>query len=155
MARTRLAVALATWFYCGYSPVAPGTAGSLCAWAVALLAWHRCDIPPWAFSLAAVALLPAAVKSAELAAKAFGSADPSRVVIDEVVGLWIAIAPVAPDSWPQWAAALALFRLFDIAKPLGLRRLEEFPGGRGIVADDLGAGACAMIGVLLVRWSGY
>ena len=151
----RLAVIFATWFFCGHSPVAPGTVGSLCAWAIGWFVVHRFGIPAWAFSLAAIALLPLAVWSAETAASEFESKDPSRVVIDEVVGLWIAIGPVAADSWPQWIAALVLFRLFDISKPFGIRRLEALRGGRGIVADDIGAGACAMIGVFLVRWAGY
>lgn len=155
MTRRALAVVLATWFYTGYSPVAPGTAGSLCAWGIAWLAVSCTGVPAWAFSIAALALLPLAVWSAGLAAEAFGSKDPSRIVIDEVIGLWIAIAPAAADSWSQWIAALVLFRLFDIAKPFGMRRLEGFRGGRGIVADDLVAGACAMIGTLLVRWAGH
>ena len=155
MIRRRFAVVLATWFYTGYSPVAPGTVGSLCAWAIAWFAVHWFGVPAWAFSTAALALLPVAVWSAGAAAEAFGSKDPSHVVIDEVIGLWIAIAPAAAGSWPQWVAAVALFRLFDITKPLGMRRLERFPGGRGIVADDLVAGACAMIGTLLVRWAGH
>lgn len=155
MTRRTLAVMLATWFYTGYSPVAPGTVGSLSAWAIAWLVVSRSGVPAWAFSIAALALLPLAVWSAGLAAKAFGSKDPSRIVIDEVIGLWIAIAPAAADSWPQWIAAIVLFRLFDISKPFGMRRLEGFRGGRGIVADDLVAGACAMIGTLLVRWAGY
>ena len=75
----------------------------------------------------------------------FGSRDPSRVVIDEVIGQWIAIAPAAQDSWPQWIAALILFRFFDIAKPFGIRRLEALEGGLGVVADDVGAGVCAML----------
>ena len=155
MRSERLAVVIATWFYSGYSPVAPGTVGSLCAWGIAWLGADRLGAPPWLFSLAAVALLPLAVRSADKAAALFGSEDPSKVVVDEVIGMWVAIAPVAAGSWTQWIAALALFRLFDIAKPFGLRRLEALEGGRGIVADDLGAGACAMIGVLLVRWAGY
>ncbi len=153
--RQTLSVLLATWFFAGYSPVAPGTVGSLCACAIAWFAVSCCGVPAWAFSIAAIALLPLAVWSAGLAAEAFGSKDPSRIVIDEVIGMWIAIAPAAADSWPQWVTAVILFRLFDIAKPFGMRRLERFRGGRGIIADDLVAGACAMIGTLLVRWAGH
>lgn len=155
MGRERLAVVLATWFYTGYSPVAPGTVGSLCAWAIAAFTVHRFGVPAWAFLAGAVAMLPLAVWSAEVAAESRGSKDPSWIVIDEVVGIWIAIAPAAAGSWPQWITAIALFRLLDVTKPFGLRRLERFGGGVGIVADDLGAGACAMIGTLLVRWVGY
>lgn len=155
MDRRRLAVVLATWFFAGRSPVAPGTVGSLCAWAVASFAAHSFGVPAWTFSVAAVALLPVAVWSAGTASEAIGSDDPPSIVIDEVIGMWIAIAPVATGSWPQWIAAIALFRAFDITKPFGMRRLERFAGGRGIVADDLAAGACAMIGTLVVRWAGF
>ena len=151
----RLAMALATWCYSGYAPIAPGTAGSILAWAMAWFAVHRCGMPVWAVGVAGLALLPLAVKTAELAATQLGSHDPSVVVIDEVVGQWIALSAAASGSWPQWVAALVLFRVFDITKPLGIRRLEALPGGRGVVADDVGAGACAMIGVALVRWLGF
>lgn len=146
---------LATWFYSGYAPMAPGTVGSICAWAMAWLLVHRAGLPAWALGVAAAALTPLAIWSANVASSVFGGRDPARVVIDEVVGQWIALAPAADASWPQWIAALALFRVFDIAKPFGIRRLEALPGGRGVVADDAAAGACAMIGVLLVRWIGF
>ncbi len=151
----RLGMALATWFYSGYAPVAPGTAGSLLAWAMAWLAVQHCSAPSWAVGIAGLALVPLAVNTAEFAATQLGSRDPSVVVIDEVVGQWIAVSAAAGNSWPQWIAALVLFRVFDIAKPAGIRRLEALPGGKGVVADDVGAGACAMIGVALVRWLGF
>ena len=151
----RLARGIATWFYSGYAPVAPGTVGSILAWAMAWLVVHRLGVPAWAVGVAGLALTPIAVKTAELASSQLGSHDPSIVVIDEVVGQWLALSAAASNSWPQWVAALVLFRVFDITKPLGIRRLEALAGGKGVVADDIGAGACAMIGVALVRWLGY
>lgn len=150
-----LAMGIATWFYSGYAPVAPGTAGSILAWAMAWLVVHRLGVPAWAIGVAGLALTPIAVKTAEIASSRLGSHDPSIVVIDEVVGQWLALSAAASNSWPQWVAALVLFRVFDITKPLGIRRLEALAGGKGVVADDIGAGACAMIGVALVRWLGY
>lgn len=154
MRKQRLALVLASWFFCGYIPGAPGTAGSVCAWALAGLLVHILGLPAWIFFLAAVALTPLAVWSAEAASSLLGSKDPSRVVVDEVVGQWIALAPASSGSWVEWIAALLLFRAFDIGKPLGIRRMESLPGGRGVVADDVAAGVCAMIGVLLIRWIG-
>ncbi len=155
MTKRRLAVTLATWFYSGYSPLAPGTVGSVLAAAIAWLVSSRLAVPPWTFSVAAACMIPIAIPIIEQAEAEFGSTDPSSVVLDEVVGLWISIAPVSATSWPQWVAALVLFRVLDIAKPFGIRRLEALPGGRGVLADDVAAGACAMIGVVLVRWLGY
>lgn len=154
MAKRRLALVLASWFFCGYFPGAPGTAGSVCAWALAGLLVHVYGVPTWMVSLAAAALAPLAVWATETASSVSESNDPPWVVIDEVVGQWIALAPASRGSWVEWVAALALFRAFDIGKPLGIRRLESFPGGWGVVADDVAAGACAMIGVLLIRWIG-
>lgn len=155
MPRQRLAVLLATWFGTGYAPLAPGTVASIVAWGVAWVLVHRCGMPPWALAAAAAAITPVAIWSAGAASAAFGSEDPSRVVIDEVVGQWIALAPASRGSLPEWIAAIVLFRAFDIAKPLGIRRAEAIQGGRGVVADDVAAGAYAMIGVLLVRWIGF
>ena len=154
MARQRLALALATWFYSGYAPVAPGTTGSILAWTMAWFVVHRLGLPAWTLAVAALVLTPVAIWSSNAASSLFATRDPSRVVIDEVVGQWIALAAAATGSWPQWIAALALFRLFDIAKPFGIRRLEALRGGLGVVADDVAAGTCAMIGVALIRWIG-
>ncbi len=154
MTRARLAVTIATWFYTGYAPVAPGTVGAICAWGPAWLLARGAGVPSWAFAVVAILIAPIAAWSAEVASNTFGSSDPSRVVVDEVVGVLLAVAPAATDSPVQWIAGLAIFRLFDIAKPFGIRRLEALPGGIGIVADDVAAGLCAMLGVTLIRWIG-
>ena len=65
--------------------------------------------------------------------------DPGEVVIDEVAGQWIALmAPIA-GAKPLWGytAAFFLFRIFDILKPLGARRLEALPRGWGVLLDDV------------------
>lgn len=154
MGKRRLAVILATWFYTGYAPVAPGTVGALCAWGPAWVLAAEFGLPAWVFAVAAIGIGPLGVWSAGVASSVFKSHDPSKVVIDEVIGQWIALAPASADSWVQWVAALVLFRLFDIAKPFGIRRLEGLPAGVGVVADDVGAGLCAMLGVGLIRWIG-
>ena len=96
---------------------------------------------------------PVGIWSAGRAAILKRTKDPQLVVIDEVLGQWIALAAIPHWSW-QWAlAAFALFRLFDITKPWPVRQLEDLPGGTGIVADDLGAGlygAAVLLVVLLV-----
>ena len=78
--------------------------------------------------------------------------DPSRVVVDEMVGVWIAL--LAAPSGNVWYAlgAFALFRLFDIFKPLGIRRMESFPGGFGVMMDDILAGIYSFVVLIGVRW---
>ncbi len=148
----RAAVRLATCFGVGLSPVAPGTAGSLCAWAAGWLLVHGAGLPPWALGAVAAVLLPAGAWAASAASAELGSEDPPEVVIDEVVGQWIALAPASEGALPEWIAALVLFRVFDIAKPFGIRRLERLGAGWGVMADDLAAGSCAMLGVAATRW---
>ena len=131
---------LATWFGCGYSPVAPGTAGSLAAVALAWAAVHWLGWPGWAFGLAAAALVLPAARASGAFARRVGREDPSQVVVDEVAGQWIAIAGATALNWKSWIAAFLLFRLFDIVKPPPVRQAESLPGGYGIMADDVAAG---------------
>ncbi len=152
MPSRRTAFVLATWFGCGYSPLAPGTVGSIGALIVAWAAITAGGIPAWVFGPAALLLFPVAAWSAGKVEQSLGSEDPQIVVIDEVVGQWLALAPIVASNWQHWLWALILFRLFDIAKPFGIRKLEEIDGGKGVVADDAAAGACAMIVMLAIRW---
>ncbi len=78
--------------------------------------------------------------------------DPSKVVIDEVVGQLAALLILAPVEWWSVLAAFVLFRIFDVLKPLGIRRLEAIGGGWGIMLDDLAAGllAAAVINVAVL-----
>jgi len=135
-----VAVALATWFGCGFAPVAPGTAGSLGAIAVAILL--DCWLHPSAYwwAIAAVALSIPAIWAADRTAAGVGKKDPGLVVVDEVVGQWITLAALPSLHWVGLAVAFLVFRLLDIVKPWPARRLESLPGGLGIVADDAMAG---------------
>ena len=69
--------------------------------------------------------------------------DPSKVVIDEVAGQLAAFLILTPVEWWLVVAAFLLFRVFDIVKPFGIRRLEGIGGGWGIMLDDLAAGLLA------------
>ncbi|MFY9549761.1 MAG: phosphatidylglycerophosphatase A [Thermoanaerobaculia bacterium] len=153
-----LAALLATGLGAGLSPVAPGTAGSLLGLAVAwLLSSHGGILgSPVGLLMSglAVGLLGVAVSGP--VCRALSSEDPGCVVIDEVAGQMIACAgiPFVPGA-PVWAwiAAFVLFRAFDIVKPLGIRRIQNLPGGWGVVADDVVGGIYAALFVaLLGRW---
>jgi phosphatidylglycerophosphatase A len=147
----RAALALATWFGCGLSPAAPGTAGSLGALAAAWL-FHRWTAPPmWIYAALALALWLPAVWAAASVARMKNEGDPGLVVVDEVVGQWIALAGAGSFSAWQVAAAFLLFRFFDILKPWPVRSAERLPGGWGIVADDAVAGVYAAFALAILR----
>ena len=149
MKKNRSAALLSTWFGCGYSPIAPGTAGSLAALPIAIALHAYAGFAGWHFLLlAAIGFCPA-VWASGVTARATGIEDPGFVVIDEVLGQWIALAGARPFNWKSCLAAFALFRLFDIWKPPPVRQLEALPGGLGIVADDVMAGAYAALVLFL------
>ena len=121
----------------------PGTFGSLAGLGIALLLpgdhWHLgIGIGVVAASALTVALGPAAARAA-------GRSDPPQVVMDEVAGMMLALAPVPAPSAVEAACAFLLFRAFDILKPPPGRALERLPGGWGILLDDLAAGVWAAI----------
>jgi phosphatidylglycerophosphatase A len=141
--KDRIALTLATWFGCGLWPWGPGTAGSAGGVLVAWLLVRYAGWAPWMLLALAALATPLGIWAAGRTAIVTGKKDPQLVVLDEVLGQWIALAAIPAWSW-QWAlAAFVLFRLFDITKPWPVRQLEALPGGTGIVADDLGAGVYA------------
>jgi len=149
MKKTKLAALLATWFGCGYSPVAPGTAGSLAALAIGILLHRYAGFDGWHFLVLAAAGFAPAVWAANVTASAVKRKDPGLVVVDEVLGQWIALAGAHPFNWTSALAAFLLFRLFDIWKPAPVRQLEALPGGLGINADDVMAGVYAALVLFL------
>lgn len=149
--RNSLADLIAGWFGCGLVPVAPGTAGSLAALVLAWAPVHFWNWPVWWSAVAAVALIPPGIWAATQAAAARGKKDPRFVVVDEVIGQWIALAAGLAPSWKAWIAGFLLFRLFDIWKPPPVRQLEALPRGTGIVMDDVMAGVYAALVLFLAR----
>jgi phosphatidylglycerophosphatase A len=150
--RTKLAFLLSTWFGCGYSPYAPGTAGSAAALAIGILLDRYAGFRWWGFLVLAAAASAPAVWAADVTARTVKRKDPSLVVVDEVLGQWIALAGAHPFNWKSALAAFALFRLFDIWKPAPVRQLEALPGGIGINADDVMAGIYAALVLFLAGW---
>ena len=139
---------LATGFYVGYLPRAPGT------WATALVGVPLCIGLKYAgefvFFAGSLAVLALSVHSSGFVEKELGEKDPSFVVIDEVAGFLVSMILV-PISVTHVACACAFFRLFDIVKPYPIRSVEKrFPGGWGITLDDMVAGLYACLCVHLV-----
>ena len=130
---------VATAFGSGYSPVAPGTAGSavglLLFWPLAAVGW------PWQLLAAGVLFLVGVAAGGRVAARV-GRKDPGIVVVDEVVGQWVTLAAL-PFTPATAALGFVLFRAADVVKPWPARDLESAPGGWGIMADDVAAGVWA------------
>jgi len=147
-----LAGMLATAGGVGYAPIAPGTFGSALGVGlfVALSGLH-----PLLFALTALTLLALGTWAADYAEHFFGRKDDGRIVIDEVVGQLIALAPLlcfaglgGTRSLALLGAGFLLFRLFDIWKPGPVRWAERrFRGGAGVMLDDVAAGALAALAI--------
>ncbi len=136
----QLSKILASFFYVGYVPVAPGTFGSAAAIPLAI-ALARLAEYHWLAAVAAFVLLTAAAcPIAGQAEAAFGQKDSGRIVIDEVAG-YLAATLLLPGSWSVLLAAFVLFRLFDVLKPFPAGWIDrDLGGGAGVVLDDVIAG---------------
>ena len=148
-----LPVFIGTGFGSGFSPFAPGTAGALLASIIWVAFYFLLPFPVvlWLTAALVIVFTFAGIWAADKLETYWGE-DPSRVVVDEMVGVWIAL--LAAPSGNVWYAlgAFALFRLFDIFKPLGIRRMESFPGGIGVMMDDILAGIYSFVVLIGVRW---
>lgn len=143
---------LATLFGLGRVPFAPGTVASAAALIVAV-PLHFFIGPFLLFALGAALALFGMWVGGHYESMV-GRRDPSECVIDEAAGQWIACA-FAPLSVGGYVLVFLLFRLFDVAKPWPVSKMEELEGGTGIVADDVVAGLMAGIVVFLFSQSGF
>lgn len=151
-------VFLTTGFYSGFLPKAPGTWGALAATILWLIGYAL--IGYWPLQVVTVVCIVLftlfSIRPINRIEQFWGH-DPKRVVIDEVVGVWICLLGV-PDTanvmrfWIYVVLAFALFRLFDILKPFGIRKAEALPGGWGVMMDDILAGFFGLIVMNLLRW---
>jgi phosphatidylglycerophosphatase A len=140
---------LASGLGTGFSPLAPGTAGSLLAallyWLIAIRSW-------WLYlSVLVVGMFLGVYVSGQ--AELLWGHDAGRIVIDEVVGMWVTMA-FLPRSFLLLASGFFLFRGLDIWKPFPIRRSQRFPGGWGVMTDDLIAGVYANL-LLQLGWFLY
>lgn len=137
----RAVLFIATGAYSGYSPFAPGTAGTVVAIPLYLLI---SGLPPLFFAAVVLLLLPLSFWSAGIAEEIFGSKDSSQIVIDEIIGFLVTMFLV-PFGLPYIIAGFFLFRFFDIIKPYPVSAMEKLGGGVGVVLDDVVAGVYANI----------
>ena len=137
-------VLLATWFGCGLMRPAPGTWGSVGAlpFGIFFLVFSS----PVVLALAAIALFFIGIwATRQVLTGSGGDSDPQIVVIDEVVGQWIALIPAALNP-VSLLLALILFRAFDVTKPWPVSYLDRKIGGAwGVMLDDVAAGILAAL----------
>lgn len=144
--------AFATALGAGYSPFAPGTAGAIVG-CVALWLFEKYNVisttsTPILFIGLITGTTVLGIIATNNLEKEWGK-DPQKVVIDEVIGLWITMMFI-PFTWLNLLIAFVLFRFFDIAKPLGIRKMENLGGGLGVMADDMLAGIYGNIVLLII-----
>ena len=145
----RLLMFIATGAGSGYLPKAPGTWGTLVG---LLLWWPLAGLSLTAYLATVAVLFIVGVASAGAAEKILDRGDPGVVVIDEIVGVLIALAAV-PLHPVAALAGFALFRLFDIAKPVPVGWVDRhLHGGLGIMLDDVAAGLYALLVLHLGLW---
>lgn len=132
---------IATSLGIGYLPKAPGTWGALFAMIICIVLAKYSLLNNSILLFGIVIFTALGTLASYKLANQWGK-DPSITVIDEVVGYWVAIVFI-PFHLYTFIAAFALFRLFDIAKPFFIRKLEALPYGFGVMADDLLAGVYA------------
>lgn len=143
---------IGTGFGSGYWPWGPGTAGTL----VAFLIWLGLSNLvcysglKWIVLLFVIIFYAAGVWAVNRLEPFWGE-DPSRVVIDEMVGVWITLLAVPAGNLVYGSTAFFLFRFFDIVKPLGIRRMESIKHGHGVMMDDVLAGIYGLFVLYIIR----
>ncbi len=148
------AVIIGTGFGSGFWPWGPGTAGAL----LATLLWLAGSLVMSAqtlfwLTLGLIVVFTAAGTVATNRLEPYWGEDPKRVVVDEMIGVWVPLL-ACPASHVGWAAAaFILFRFFDILKPLGIRWFDRQHGGFWVQADDLVAGIYSLFLILLAQWA--
>ena len=146
---------VALGFGSGLPRLAPGTFGTLWAWAAyqALAVW----LSPLAIGLVIAASLPLGWWACTVTARNLRVLDPGHIVWDEVVAFWLVLWLLMPAGFWGQLAAFALFRFFDAAKPGPVGWADQlfhgfgWRGGFGIMLDDLVAAFCTLLVLALWR----
>lgn len=137
---------LSTGLYSGYSPFAPGTAGTVVG---VLLYLFIIQFNPVYYIILIIALFFIGVRVSSEAEKIFGKKDHGAIVIDEVEGFLIAMF-LLPKTIFFIISGFLLFRLLDIIKPFS--RLQQIEGGLGVMIDDIIAAIFTNVLLQLIRF---
>ncbi|MEI5999250.1 phosphatidylglycerophosphatase A [Paraburkholderia bengalensis] len=143
---------LSLGFGSGLSPVAPGTIGTLFAWASFAAFSARLTVIEWGILI--VAGFVAGIGICSFTANRLGIEDPSCVVWDEIVAFWLVLLIVTPADFTGQLWAFVVFRFFDMVKPPPIRYFDRrLKGGFGIMFDDLVAAFFTLLVIALWRMS--
>lgn len=148
---TGFAQVIATTFFSGFFPIAPGTVGAAVA---AFLLWL---LPPFSSFLLLVLTIVfffIGVWASTRSERLWQEKDPGRINWDEFVGMMASVL-FLPRSWSVLLVAFIVFRIFDVVKPFPVNRAEKIKSGWGIMLDDIYAGIYSNIILqIAVRWAG-
>ncbi len=145
----RIVLLLATGLGVGFSPLAPGTMGTLIAVPISLI---FSAIPFPLHELTIVTFFFLSIWISDKAQRYWGKKDDPRIVIDEIMGFLITMLWV-PQTALFIMIGFFLFRFFDILKPPPIQRLERVKGGYGVVLDDVLAGIYANIVLQIIHYA--
>lgn len=154
---TPLLVNLATLGPLGLVKKGPGTVGSVAGIALYAVFFHH--LAPFGFLLLSALSIYFAIAVCDTAERRLQMRDPGMIILDEFVAVPLVFLGMggyngliaAHGGWPVLLAGFVLFRIFDIAKPFGISKLQNLPGGLGCVVDDLAAAlaSCVVLHLLL------
>ncbi|HSB04516.1 MAG TPA: phosphatidylglycerophosphatase A [Thermodesulfobacteriota bacterium] len=142
----RFFILIATGLGAGFSPIVPGTMGTLVA---IPFYYFVSSIPPPVYELTLLAFFFFSSWISNQAERYWGKKDDRRIVIDEIMGFLVTMLWI-PRSPLFMVVGFILFRFFDILKPFPIRRLERVRSGYGVVLDDVLAGIYSNIALHLV-----
>ncbi len=147
-------ISIATAGGAGFSPIAPGTCGTLVA---VPLVWWMADFSTAAFLGICVATTLIGIWAASISDKIWGTHDSGRIVIDEVAGYFVTVAVVDRSNWLILLVGFFVFRAFDIIKPPPIRAIDrDLGGGTGVILDDIAAGVMGVAVMFLIgRLGGF
>ena len=133
---------IATCFKVGYLPLAPGTWGSV----FAILLWWAFlkNVNIYIFVILIIFSFLIGIVASNIVIDQRGDADPSYIIIDELVGQWLALLFI-PQEYFYIVISFISFRFFDIIKPWPISLIEKLPKGLGVMSDDFIAGLITLV----------
>ena len=138
---------------CGGIGHLPGGPGTYAAAAALPSIWYLSHhLPVWVHVLIVAVVTVVSVMWCDRAGKALQEDDSRKIVLDEWVGVWIALVPFAQLTLAELVVGFVAFRVLDVRKPFGIRKIDQLGhGGLGVMPDDVAAGVVAIVPVLAWR----